>query len=142
MVENPYYDSGHLLPMLDVAVIGKLPEWNPRHGTKGFAPWHEAVKDAALRTRCTHFIHGEKTPTAQDVIERFSGDGVSVEQLGEYLAECELAWKEQNTSFYFLIRPSLKFSGDHEKDDLEYSKITSRAPMVSGAAVMSSTAGR
>ena len=120
MVENPIFDSGDQHPMFGVALTGKIPEWNPRHGTKGFAPWHEAVKDAALLARCTHFIHGEKAPTTQEIIDRFSADGVSVEQLGEYLAECELAWKEQNTSFYFLIRPSLKFSGDHEKDDLEY----------------------
>ena len=121
MVENQSYGLCDRQPVVGASMIGSaIPNWNPRDGVRTFAAWHEAVKDAALMGGFYLFINGEKAPTVEEVVARFAGSDMSVEELAQMFVNCEHDYNELNKAFYFLVRPSLKFAGAHEKDDIEY----------------------
>ena len=81
-----------------------IPNWNPRDGVRTFAAWHEAVKDAALMGGFYLFINGDKAPTVEEVVARFAGSDMSVEELAQMFVNCEHDYNELNKAFYFIVR--------------------------------------
>ena len=61
----------------------------------------------------------ETKPTVADVVSRFADSDLSDLEMAAAFTLCSIEYDNLNTELYFLLRPSLDFSGEHEKDDAD-----------------------
>ena len=105
----------------DISVLGgKLPKWTPRAGLDGHPTWVDAIEDAAAQLGLMPILECTRgAPTIREVSARYAGRSLDADELLAILEQCLLQWTEMATAFYFLVRPTLVLTGEHEKDDLE-----------------------
>ena len=105
----------------DFSVIGnKLPKWKPRGGLSGHPTWLDAIEDTAAQVGLMAILRSARgAPTLREVGERYAGRSLDSDEFIAILEQCLREWSEMATAFYFLVRPTIILTGEHEKDDLE-----------------------
>ena len=105
MVENRNDDPcQYLKPVNGNTMIGNsIPKWNPRHGMNGHAAWNEAIRDAAVIGGYRPLLDGDGPPTVEEVISRYAGDDLTVEQLAQEYVDCLADYNALNTEWYFIV---------------------------------------
>ena len=105
----------------DFSVLGnKLPKWKPRGGLSGHPTWLDAIEDTAAQVGLMAILRSARgAPTLREVGERYAGRSLDSDEFIAILEQCLREWSEMSTAFYFLVRPTIILTGEHEKDDLE-----------------------